>query len=600
MISVVLYGRNDSYGYNLHKRAALSFNCIAELLTDPSDEILFVDYNTPDDYPTFPEAIQDTLTGRARNLLRILRVRPRIHERFKSATRLFALEPIARNVAVRRSEPSNRWILSTNTDMIFVPHRDLSLTDVASKLSAGFYHAPRIELPETLWESLDRKAAADVIETIRQWGRTLHLNEIVLGSKIIRYDGPGDFQLLLRDDLLKNHGFDERMLLGWHVDSNIAKRMFLKYEKVGDLGSEIFGYHCDHTRQVTPMHSHARLQNDSRHFVDNLNQIDIPEQARTWGCPDDLIEELRLTDDTPKVYVQALEQAIGAPLVAPKTVEYTGETYNKTDYDPPHLMPFLADMFASMSRDSNVAWYGLRAETMRLFAIVWEELGFTGKIWIDQEFEYKHQLASAATLLVPRNLITTEAVAFIFDFGGLPPQTNNTKPSKDVDFNLRQSLVRVVSDEHARVASGLPPRRIVAINAINNQYESFVCGLIAAAATPYATYMRHGFVLPEIEVVKAELKRRMSELNELNAQLVALTSSTSWRLTEPLRRLAGKGSLRTRRNLRRAAKAAWWAITPWRIPARIRFIRKRNIASQSPCPSRRPTILGPGANDGGR
>ena len=66
MISVVIYGRNDNYGYNLHKRAAISFNCIAEVLTDPTDEILFVDYNTPDDFPTFPEAIQDTLTERAR------------------------------------------------------------------------------------------------------------------------------------------------------------------------------------------------------------------------------------------------------------------------------------------------------------------------------------------------------------------------------------------------------------------------------------------------------------------------------------------------------------------------------------------------------
>ena len=62
MISIVLYGRNDNYGYNLHKRAALSLNCMAEVLTDPDDEILFVDYNTDNDFPTFPEAIQDTLT----------------------------------------------------------------------------------------------------------------------------------------------------------------------------------------------------------------------------------------------------------------------------------------------------------------------------------------------------------------------------------------------------------------------------------------------------------------------------------------------------------------------------------------------------------
>src|SRR5579863_9633987 len=129
-ISIVLYGRNDNYGYNLHKRAALSLNCMAEVLTDSSDEILFVDYNTPDGLPTFPEAIQDTLTRRARKMLRILRVRPLIHERYKAKTHLVALEPVARNVAVRRSNSANRWILSTNTDMIFVPQGSISLSDI--------------------------------------------------------------------------------------------------------------------------------------------------------------------------------------------------------------------------------------------------------------------------------------------------------------------------------------------------------------------------------------------------------------------------------------------------------------------------------------
>src|SRR5579859_2570046 len=103
MITVVLYGRNDSYGYNYHKRAALSFNYIAEMLNDRDDEIIFVDYNTSDDFPTLPEAINDTLTHNALKKLRVLRARPRIHARFSAKTRLVALEPIARNIAVRRS-----------------------------------------------------------------------------------------------------------------------------------------------------------------------------------------------------------------------------------------------------------------------------------------------------------------------------------------------------------------------------------------------------------------------------------------------------------------------------------------------------------------
>ena len=55
---------------------------------------------------------------------------------------------------------------------------------------------------------------------------------------------------------------------------------------------------------------------------------------------------------------------------------------------------------------------------------------------------------------------------------------------------------RVVRDERHRISTGAPPRRIIALNAINNAFEWFVCGSVAAAATPFATHMRHGFVLP--------------------------------------------------------------------------------------------------------
>jgi len=494
MLSIVLYGKNDNYGYNLHKRAALSLNCMAEVLTDAADEILFVDYNTPDDYPTFPEAIRDTLTKRTREVLRILRVRPRIHERFKSKTRLMALEPIARNIAVRRSSPSNRWILSTNTDMIFVPQRAASLSEIARKLTPGFYHAPRIELPEALWESFDRQAPTKTINTVREWGTALHLNEIVLGSNFIRYDGPGDFQLLLRSDLFENHGFDEEMLLGWHVDSNIAARMLLKYEVVGDLGPSVYGYHCDHTRQVTPAHSHERVQNDWMRFVTDVKSTSIPHQAETWGCAGDFIEEVRLSVDPARVYVQALRDVIGDPLTAPNVVKYTGETYNTVDYDPRHLMPFLADMFVSMPRTFNVGWYGTREETLRLFAGIWERLGFSGKILLDQPLIQQDQAAPIRQISTPE--VLAEADVFVVDFGGVTPSSNR---SGTIDFaggEVRRSFRRTVREEQRRLSIGARARRVIALNAINNEYETLVCGFVAAAVTPFATHMRHGFVLP--------------------------------------------------------------------------------------------------------
>ena len=503
MISIVLYGRNDSYGYNLHKRGALSLNCMAEVLTDPADEILFVDYNTPDDFPTFPEAIRDTLTERARKMMRILRVRPHIHERYKSRTHLKALEPIARNVAVRRSNPSNRWILSTNTDMIFVPQHSGSLTEIARDLAAGFYHAPRIEIPEALWESFDRLAPGNIIRTVREWGSALHLNEIVLGSKLIRYDGPGDFQLLLRSDLFENYGFDEEMLLGWHVDSNIAARLRLKYKAVGDLGEQVYGYHCDHTRQVTPAHSHERVQNDWKKFVDDIERPDVPQQAMSWGCADDAIEEVRIAVDPASVYVQALREVIGEPLAAPKIVTYTGETYNKVDYDPPHLMPFLADMFVSMPRNMNVGWHGARDETLRSFAAIWQRLGFTGKIFLERDLGRDQPTSDQpASLIQPVGMpeLLAKADAFIFDFGGQQPASITSASIDRLTDATPRSFRRVVRDERRRISTGAPARRIIALNAINNAFERLVCGSVAAAATPFATHMRHGFVLPGAEL----------------------------------------------------------------------------------------------------
>ena len=329
---------------------------------------------------------------------------------------------------------------------------------------------------------------------MRDWGTTLYLNEIVLGSKFIRYDGPGDFQLLLRSDLFENHGFDEDMLLGWHVDSNIAARMRLKYGDVGDLGQQVYCYHCDHTRQVTPAHSHVGAQNDWRRFVTDIARSDLPGQAVHWGCVHDAIEEVRLLNEPVGTYVQALHDVIGAPLAAPIVAEYVGETYNKVDYDPRHLLPFLADMFVPMPRTINLAWYGARAETLGLFASVWEKLSFTGKILLDCPGLQPNATTTAISQVSPAQALT-QADAFVFDFGGFPQPTDPADGIDETIADLCGSFRRVVRAERRRVLQGSEARHIIALNAINNEYEGLVCGSVAAALTPFATHMRHGFVI---------------------------------------------------------------------------------------------------------
>ncbi|MFZ4072486.1 MAG: hypothetical protein ACOYJ6_20660, partial [Caulobacterales bacterium] len=367
MISLILYGRNDSHGYNLHKRAAISLNAMAEVLHGADDEIIFVDYNTPDDLPTFPEAIQDTLSAVTKARLRVLRVRPKHHRQFEAKTHLVALEPIARNVALRRSNPNNRWVLSTNTDMVFVPaNPSESLSDIAAGLPDGYYHLPRFEIPECLWEGFDRADGQGIIKAVREFGPRFHLREIVHSHHDNLYDAPGDFQLALRSDLFEIHGFHEEMLIGWHVDANLARRFKFKRGQVQSALKHLTGYHCDHTRQATAYHGHDRKENDSVRFVSNVQAAVIPAQAETWGLADETIEEIDLRRGVTVRYFDALKTSLPAGSDAFYESRYTPDSYNDLRYAAEHVVPYVVDLLSCSPPDITVGYAGVRPDTFRL------------------------------------------------------------------------------------------------------------------------------------------------------------------------------------------------------------------------------------------
>jgi len=497
MISVLLYGRNDSYGYNLHKRAALSLNCIAEVLTDPADEIVFVDYNTPDDFPTFPEAIQDTLTPAARRLIRILRVRGRHHQRFAAQTHLAALEPVARNVGLRRSNAANRWILSTNTDMVFVPRQGRSLSEVTADLVDGYYHLPRFEIPESLWESLDRLDAPGAIQRIERWGRAFHLDEIVHAQDpAVRYDAPGDFQLILRSDLFRIHGFDERMLLGWHVDSNIARRLHLVHGRIGDLCDAYSGYHCDHTRQVTPAHRPGSVQNSLDVFVDGVTTPFVTEQEQSWGLAGEVIEETR-TDGTGADYLRGLEAAIPTGLSAPSHVRYAAASFDRIDYATPHVLPFLLDVLASYPRSTSIGWFAARPDLLDAFAVAWRAMGGARPILLADSSAWLDPAPPPLCCLASPGEIARGADVFVFDWG-LPPDAAREGWHFHRDPAIRGVAAGfrvVVRAETERLADRATlPRRFIGVNAINNRCETLVQTHIGAARSPLASRLRQGFL----------------------------------------------------------------------------------------------------------
>jgi|AGTN01.1.fsa_nt_gi hypothetical protein len=496
MLSYILYGRNDSYGYNLHKRAAMSFNCLAEILSDPEDEILFVDYNTPNDFPTFPEAIADMLTEKTKRHLRTFRVRPDIHVRFAARTHLQTLEPVSRNIALRRSNPANRWILSTNTDMIFVPRQKRNLTEIVRDLPKGYYGLPRFELPESMWECLDRRDPRETIATVGRWGWRYHLNEVVATKHFSRFNAPGDFQLIERDDLFRIHGFHEEMLLGWAVDWNLDRRVKFLYKETGDIMDSLFGYHCNHLRQISTMHHADARTNNPSVFVYDVDRPDIPEQAETWGCPDDDIEEIRLSDHVNKKYISALDIAL--PDNKGESCYIFDDTiheYDRHSYVPEHVIPFIMNVFSHGRKDINIAWLGMPGRMLDLFHSMWIALGFTGKIFIQEKTAPHHE--NTKIKLLDMNGMLDHGDIFIFDFSdGDGKAVLDSSPTSVVDKIDAQvhDYYRVISAEMKRRQNGEQLRRLIGINCISNRFEALFQRFVACSRSETISHIRFGYL----------------------------------------------------------------------------------------------------------
>lgn len=504
MFSVIVYGRNDSHGYNLHKRAAISFNAIAEVMSDPDDEILFVDYNTPDDHPTFPEAIHDTLTAKAKKVMRIFRVRPEQHVHLKAKTHLVALEAQSRNVALRRSNPRNRWILYTNTDMLLVPRDEgESLSSILGGVPDGFYQIPRFELPEMLWEAaFDRRDPVANLSKLREWAVRFHLNQVVHNFMPMKYDALGDFQAALREDMFTIHGFDEAMLLGWHCDSNLAARLALYRGRVETLIDKVFGYHCDHTRVAAANNKGRQTKmNDQDRFIWDVSSPYVPAQAETWGWPDVEIEEIRLDRDTSyERYTAGLDVALEPAAEPYRTTSLEWQLYADLSYDLLHTLPFVCDQVLTYPRSTAVMLVAARAEFVSRFAKAWRGMGFTGPILVPTECEGLPTDLPGIETGAFKDLVG-KADLFIFEFGlatqrpdeavrtGRMPGPRDSKVLKVIG---RLFAAAAATEAETRPSGRRLPRRFIGVNVIYNKYWPLFTDYVGANINPFCSQVLAG------------------------------------------------------------------------------------------------------------
>lgn len=388
MISVITYGRNDNYSYNLVKRTALGFNAFAEILTE-EDEFLFVDYNTPDHLPTLPEFIWDTLTDKARELCKVIRISSAMHEQIRVDSPLPILENISRNAAIVRSNPANEWILSTNPDVIPVmAPRWPSLKELLKDLPPSFYEMPRFDVPESVWSSLRRQDAALNAQILRDWliEHEAAVVETVADHRFQRFylfDAPGDFQLAPRKYFMSLRGFDESMRKYFHSDSNLAKRMWLHNGRRTDhLMGHLWVLHQDHylsgewTRTVTTVE-----HNDYSEKVLHQNAIEANNEA--WGLQNVQLPMFSLAEkiNRRRLFLPSPSAAsTNGSLPLSSEVDWRLQPfYRLCRYQPKLLTLYLREVLQVAAPDSRIVYLGQNAETLACVRAAWSEISPGGR-----------------------------------------------------------------------------------------------------------------------------------------------------------------------------------------------------------------------------
>lgn len=296
MITFLVVGRNDSYGVNLPKRTAISLNYFAAHCVDPEDEIIYVDCNTPAPDLTLVEAIADTLTEAARRRLKIYRISGEQMRAALGETPLPFSDELARNVGIRRSNPRNPWLLSTNCDVLVHPVGRQSFTELLPTLAPRFYLCPRIGIPPAQWQRLDRA-------NVPQWQAFC---EAVIRDGVrlppekpqpwLRFGAVGDFQLAPRAQWFQIGGCEEGMKLWGHSDANNARRLNLLNGggRTPDLSDALCVAHLDHNFTAGNAHQGTLPNNDWDTWVENVTTPQS-RNAPNWGLRDVALPLITLT-----------------------------------------------------------------------------------------------------------------------------------------------------------------------------------------------------------------------------------------------------------------------------------------------------------------
>ena len=356
---MVVIGRNDNHGYNLHKRVASSLNSIANILND-EDEIIFVDWNTPEDMPALLISIGDTLTAKAKKVLRLITIDPEIHSKVSQGSHRKLLEPIARNVGIRMSDSDSDWVLSTNTDMLFYFPNAKKLDEILKDREPALFTMFRNEIPEYFWDSLERNKPEKTRIALSRLANSPVRRNILLSntieSRFIHYpDGVGDFQLAPRSFWFEMKGFAEDKLLGWHNDTRLVIQMAKKLKCRVELLSpkDIVGFHQNHYRSLVEGQDNSNVNSTSVVFSEYNN-------GDTWGLSEEKhckVPYLVLEKETKESYLLS-ERLPTSDSNVSEITESLESIHNSLTDDYRRLLFFLQDDISILKSGGRVIYIG--------------------------------------------------------------------------------------------------------------------------------------------------------------------------------------------------------------------------------------------------
>jgi hypothetical protein len=260
--TVILTSRNDNYGGNLHKRTTMALTSLIE----HHDEVIFVDWKTVNGEGVISN-IKHNLpqTGK----LKYIQVpKEFLKEKYSHIANYTIIESIGRNIGIRRA--TNDYIISTNIDIVTTPLDDSILNEKT------FYTVPRRDVDESfhlsfgdyqslynsLWENRDGYRPKERFETD--------------DDKWSLINCCGDYQIGHKNVWNQMKGFEESVLFGCGIDTNVMKKASF-YSNIQVLDHYVF--HLNHGKSgerdedesVPPMSDQKEIIKDFKETTNSEN-----------------------------------------------------------------------------------------------------------------------------------------------------------------------------------------------------------------------------------------------------------------------------------------------------------------------------------------